>query len=75
MLFKRSGRSNARESIPSGKKGLLEFLGRTIYRLHDAEECLYFGVSRSYMEGIFVSWEEKLKESTGSAMPQTGGAA
>ena len=57
-------------SIPSGKKGLLEFLGRTIYRLHDAEECLYFGVSRSYMEGIFVSWEEKLKESTGSAMPK-----
>ena len=57
-------------SIPSGKKGLLEFLGRTIYRLHDGEECLYFGVSRSYMEGIFVSWEEKLKESTGSAMPK-----
>ena len=22
------------------------------------------------MEGIFVSWEEKLKESTGSAMPK-----
>ena len=57
-------------SIPSGKTGLLEFLGRTIYRLQDAEECLYFGVSRSYMEGIFVSWEEKLKESTGSAMPK-----
>ena len=57
-------------SIPSGQKGLLEVLGRTIYRLHDAEECLYFGVSRSYMEGIFVSWEEKLKESTGSAMPK-----
>ena len=56
-------------SIPSGKKGHLEFLGRTIYRLHGGEECLYFGVSRSYM-GIFVSWEEKLKESTGSAMPK-----
>ena len=48
-------------SIPSGKKGLLEFLGRTIYRLHDGEECLYFGVSRSYMEGIFVSWEGSSK--------------
>ena len=57
-------------SIPSGQRGLLEFLGRTIYRRHDGEECLYFGVSRSYMEGIFVSWEEKLKESSGSAMPK-----
>ena len=57
-------------SIPSGQKGLLEFSRRTIYRLHDKEECLYFGVSRSYMEGIFVSWEEKLKESTGSAIPK-----
>ena len=56
--------------IPAKKKGLLEFLGRTICRLHDGEECLYFGVSRSYMEGIFVSWEEKLKESIGSAMPK-----
>ena len=34
-------------SIPSGQRGLLEFLGRTIYRRHDGEECLYFGVSRS----------------------------
>ena len=60
-------------SIPSGRKGLLEFLGRTIYRRHDSEECLYFEVSRSYMEGIFVSWEEKLKESTGSMQRKSSG--
>ena len=47
--------------IPSKKKGSLEFLGRTIYRENDGDDCLCFGVSRQYMEGIFVSWGEKLK--------------
>ena len=27
--------------IPAKKKGLLEFLGRTIYRLHDGEEATW----------------------------------
>ena len=58
-------------SIPSEQRGLLEFLGRTIYRRHDGEECLYFGISRSYMEGIFVSWERIHRFSHA----QTGGAA
>ena len=47
--------------IPSKKKGSLEVLGRTIYRENDGDDCLCFGVSRQYMEGIFVSWGEKLK--------------
>ena len=47
--------------IPAKRKGLLEFLGRTIYRLHDGEECLYFGVSRSCMEGILVHGRKSSK--------------
>lgn len=50
------------------KKGAIDFLGRTIYRL-DGETALYFGATQKYMEGVFQSWGEKLKAG-GQNMPQ-----
>ena len=50
------------------KQGVINFLGRTIYRL-EGEIALYFGVTQKYMEGVFQSWGEKLKAG-GKNMPQ-----
>ena len=50
------------------KQGVINFLGRTIYRL-EGETALYFGVTQKYMEGVFQSWGEKLKAG-GKNMPQ-----
>eukprot|EP00435_Cladocopium_sp_Y103_P072215 s520_g39.t1 len=47
--------------IPALKKGVLQFLGRTIYRERDGESSLSLGVSEAYMVGIMDSWHEKLK--------------
>ena len=43
------------------KRGVLQFLGRTIYRERDGESTLSLGVSEAYMTGIIDSWHEKLK--------------
>jgi len=51
-------------------KGVLEFLGRTIYRSKDGESALYFGVSRQYMVGIFESWGENVKSGGTGLMPR-----
>ena len=40
--------------IPALKKGVLQFLGRTIYRERDGESTLSLGVSEAYMTGIIV---------------------
>ena len=47
--------------IPALKRGVLQFLGRTIYRERDGESTLSLGVSEAYMAGIIDSWHEKLK--------------
>ena len=47
--------------IPALKKGVLQFLGRTIYRERDGESTLNLGVSEAYMTGVIDSWHEKLK--------------
>ena len=47
--------------IPALKRGVLQFLGRTIYRERDGESTLSLGVSEAYMTGIIDSWHEKLK--------------
>eukprot|EP00435_Cladocopium_sp_Y103_P003287 s2638_g1.t1 len=47
--------------ISALKKGVLQFLGRTIYRERDGESSLSSGVSEAYMVGIMDSWHEKLK--------------
>eukprot|EP00435_Cladocopium_sp_Y103_P024829 s4463_g6.t1 len=47
--------------IPALKKGVLQFLGRTIYRERDRESSLSLGVSEACMVGIMDSWHEKLK--------------
>ena len=47
--------------IPALKRGVLQFLGRTIYRERDRESTLSLGVSEAYMTGIIDSWHEKLK--------------
>ena len=52
--------------IPALKRGVLQFLGRTIYRERDGESSLSLGVSgaymvgRAYMVGIIDNWHEKL---------------
>ena len=43
------------------KRGVLQFLGRTIYKERDGESSLSLGVSESYMDGIIDGWPEKLK--------------
>ena len=40
--------------IPALKRGVLQFLGRTIYRERDGESTLSLGVSEAYMTGIIV---------------------
>ena len=47
--------------IPALEKGVLQFLGRTIYRERDGESTLNLGVSEAYMTGVIDSWHEKLK--------------
>ena len=47
--------------IPALKRGVLQFLGRTIYRERDGESSLSSGVSEAYMVGIIDNWHEKLK--------------
>ena len=47
--------------IPALKRGVLQFLGRTIHRERDGESTLSLGVSEAYMTGIIDSWHEKLK--------------
>ena len=47
--------------IPALKRGVLQFLGRTIYRERDGESSLSLGVSEAYMVGIIDNWHEKLK--------------
>ena len=47
--------------ISALKKGVLQFLGRTIYRERDGESSLSLGVSEACMVGIIDSWHEKLK--------------
>ena len=47
--------------IPALKRGVLQFLGRTIYRERDGESSLSLGVSESYIVGIIDGWHEKLK--------------
>ena len=47
--------------IPALEKGVLQFLGRTIYRERDGESTLNPGVSEAYMTGVIDSWHEKLK--------------
>ena len=62
-------------SIPSGQKGLLEFLGRTIYRLHDAEECLYFGVFKKLHGRHLCFMGREAQRIHRFSHAQTGGAA
>ena len=50
--------------IPALKRGVLQFLGRTIYRERDGESSLSLGVSEAYMVGIIDNWHEKLKPNT-----------
>ena len=47
--------------IPALRRGVLQFLGRTIYRERDGESILSLGVSEAYMTEIIDSWHEKLK--------------
>ena len=47
--------------IPALEKGVLQFLGRTIYRERDGESTLNLGVSEAYMTGVIDSWHEKLR--------------
>ena len=46
---------------PALEKGVLQFLGRIIYRERDGESTLNLGVSEAYMTGVIDSWHEELK--------------
>ena len=56
--------------IPALKRGVLQFLGRTIYRERDGESTLSLGVSEAYMAGIIDSWHEKLKPNETPPKPE-----
>ena len=57
--------------IDARKKGAVNFLGRIIYRPSDGGNELFMGVTKAYMEGIFTSWDEKLKpQQEESCMPR-----
>ena len=47
--------------IPALRRGVPQFLDRTIYRYWDGESTLSLGGSEAYMTGIIDSWHEKLK--------------
>lgn len=57
--------------IAAREKGAVNFLGRIIYRPANGGNELYMGVTKTYMEGIFTSWDETLKpQAEGSTMPR-----